>query len=103
MVNTKSRAQKIKVIQGSRRNFTTIFDTLDISPEDMNKPLIGDNFNPLGKSDPLLGLKNPYSKATCLILYLYSMELGSPQLYAEANRVARDKDFTMLQELGPFL
>lgn len=53
--------------------------------------------------DPVHGLKNPYSKMTCLILYLYSMELGTPQLYAEANRVARDMDLTYLSELGPFL
>ena len=39
--------------------------------------------------DPVLGLWNPYSKVTCIILYLYSMELGTPTLYAEANRVAR--------------
>ena len=31
------------------------------------------------------------------------MEMGSPQLYAEANRVARDMDLTFLKELGPFL
>ena len=31
------------------------------------------------------------------------MELGCPQLYAEANRVARDVDLTYLEELGPFL
>ena len=54
-------------------------------------------------TDPILGLGNPYSKVSCLILYLYSMELGSPQLYAEANRVARDMDLDYLKELGPFL
>ena len=31
------------------------------------------------------------------------MEFGSPPLYAEANRVARDMDLTFLKELGPFL
>ena len=31
------------------------------------------------------------------------MELGSPPLYAEANRVARDMDLRYLKELGPFL
>ena len=36
-------------------------------------------------------------------MYLYSMEIGSPQLYAEVNRVARDQDKTYLKELGPFL
>ena len=38
-----------------------------------------------------------------MILYLYSMELGSPQLYADANRAARDMDLTFLRELGPFI
>ena len=53
--------------------------------------------------DEILGLFNPYSKATMLILYLYSLELGSPPLYAEANRVARDMDLTYLKELGPYV
>ena len=54
-----------------------------------------------GKTD--LSVCDPYSKVTCLVLQLYSMELGSPALYAEANRVAREMDFTLLKELGPFL
>lgn len=31
------------------------------------------------------------------------MELGNPPLYAEANRVARDMDFSLLKQLGPFI
>ena len=31
------------------------------------------------------------------------MELGSPPLYAEANRASRDMDLTCLKELGPFV
>lgn len=31
------------------------------------------------------------------------MELGTPPLYAEANRVARDMDLNFLKELGPFM
>ena len=54
-------------------------------------------------NDSELGLYNPYSKVTCFILYLYSMELGSPPLYAELNRVARDMDLTQLTNLGPIL
>ena len=53
--------------------------------------------------DRELGILNPYSKVTCFILYLYSMELGSPPLYAELNRVARDMDLTHLTNLGPIL
>lgn len=46
------------------------------------------------QNDVVLGIDYPYSKVTCLILYLYSMELGTPPLYYEANRVARDMDLT---------
>lgn len=49
------------------------------------------------------GVMCPYSKITCMVLYLYSMELGSPPLYQEVNRVCREMDFTYLYELGPFI
>ena len=50
-----------------------------------------------------LDLSNPYSKMSCLILYIYSMELGSPPLYYEINRVIRDNDQTYLESLGPYI
>lgn len=53
-------------------------------------------------TDPNLGLCNPYSKAACLMMHLYSMEIGNPQLFAELNRVSRDLDITYLEALGPF-
>ena len=87
---------RMKIIKSNRRNFDKIFNAVIVSEEYLTKPMIS-------YEDPILGLDNPYSEATCLILYLYSMELGSPQLYAEANRVARDMDLTHLKELGPFL
>jgi hypothetical protein len=31
------------------------------------------------------------------------MELGTPPLYAEANRIAREMDMSLLDELGPFI
>ena len=37
-----------------------------------------------------LSLWNPYSAVSCWLLYLYSMELGSPPLYMELNRAARE-------------
>lgn len=37
-------------------------------------------------------LDDPYSKATNLIIYLFSLEFGSPPLYSEVNRVCRHKD-----------
>ena len=52
--------------------------------------------------DDELGLKNPYSRATCLILYIYAMELSKPALYAELNRLEGQKDYSQLQNLGPF-
>ena len=33
-----------------------------------------------------INLGNPYSKASCLILLLYSLELGSPPLHSVLNR-----------------
>lgn len=56
-----------------------------------------------GTHNTILGIRNPYSKVACLVLQIYSMELGCPQLYAEANRVAREMDVTHLKELGPYL
>jgi len=43
----------------------------------------------------------PYSRITCFILYLYSMELGDPPLFAELNRITRQNDLTQLENLGP--
>ena len=50
-----------------------------------------------------LDLTNPYSKMTCLILYLYSMELGQPPLYYEINRITRARDNKFLLTLGPYI
>ena len=49
-----------------------------------------------------MNLFNPYSKIVCFVIYLYSMELGDPPLFAELNRMSRDKDYTLLKYLGPF-
>ena len=60
------------------------------------------------ESDPELGLRNPYSKATCMIIYMYSMELGGDKdtgtspFYAEFNKAIRDNDFTNIKIFGPF-
>ena len=32
-----------------------------------------------------LDIHNPYGKISCLVLYLYSMEIGTPPLYTEIN------------------
>ena len=54
-------------------------------------------------TDPELNFINPYSKISCLVAYLYSMELGSPNLYAEVNRVTREMDMTEIEHLGPYI
>ena len=46
---------------------------------------------------------NPYGKISCLVLYLYSMEIGIPPLYAEVNRISREMDMKYLRILGPFI
>ena len=48
-----------------------------------------------GKSpSPELDYESAYSKISCLVVYLYSMEFGHPPLYAEVNRVTREMDMT---------
>ena len=51
--------------------------------------------------DAYLGINNTHSFATCLILYLYSLEAGRPPLYVELNRVLREMDLKYLNQLGP--
>ena len=50
-----------------------------------------------------LNLYNPYSKVACLMLYIYSMELGSPPLYSAVNKACREMDESVLSNLGPFI
>ena len=49
----------------------------------LNQPMYG--YRSGKEEDPELGLWNPYSRISCFVLYLYSMELGSPPLFAELN------------------
>ena len=74
-----------------------MLEALDISKEEYKKPMT------MSDQPSSTNLLSPYNKCVCFILYLYSMEIGSPSLYAEANRVARDVDRSYLKELGPFL
>ena len=66
---------------------------------DTHKPLLAIN----NKQHKLYlsehNLCNPNSKATCLILYLYTMETP---LYSEFNKACRNMDKSMLKSLGPF-
>ena len=54
------------------------------------------------KTNTELDLCNPYSPVVCWIMYLYSMELGTPSFYSELNRACREMDLTLLKQLGPF-
>ena len=47
-------------------------------------------------------LCNPYSTACCIILYIYSMELGKPPLYKVLNHAMRTQDNTYVSQLGPY-
>lgn len=78
----------------TRYIFKDIFDSIQVS--DWDKTLTVDD-------DLEFSIANPYSKVSCFIVHLYSMELGNPPLYSEANRVARDMDLRYLKELGPFM
>ena len=82
--DTKDKNLRMRAIKNTRSTFIEIFHLMEFTDDEMNTPL-NDPYD-----DPILGLTNPYSKACCLLMQLYSMEIGSPQLYAEVNRVARD-------------
>ena len=91
-MENKSVQQQMRVINAASINFKKLKDAVDIQKSDV----------PLERSkDKEIGLYNPYSKVTCFVLYLYSMEFGSPTLYAELNRVTRDMDLSQLKNLGP--
>ena len=76
------------VVKMTRNTYKQMFLSLNI--QDWNKPIEQ-------SYDPELGVKNPYSKISCFVVHLYSMDLGTPPLYSVANRVARDMDLTLLR------
>ena len=79
---TKGKNERLRSVKNNREIFIEIFNLMDFTEAEKDTPM-------KDSDDPILGLSNPYSKASCLLMQLYSMEIGSPQLYAEANRVAR--------------
>lgn len=48
-------------------------------------------------------LANPYAKIVNLLTFLFSIEFGSPPLYAEVNRVCMTNNILDLHDLGPFI
>ena len=79
---TKGKNERLRSVRNNIEIFIEIFNLMDFTEAQINTPMKASN-------DPILGLENPYSKASCMLIQLYSMEIGSPQLYSEANRVAR--------------
>ena len=55
-----------------------ILRSLNINTTDLKMNVSGNNDN---------SLNYPYSKVTVFITQLFSMEFGSPPLYAELNRI----------------
>jgi len=94
-MKNKSKNMHMGVIKRTRHEFKEIFDSINIS--DWNKPMTH------SKADTELGLTNPYSKISCFIVNLYSMEFGNPQFYSVVNKAAREMDLTNLKYLGPFV
>ena len=89
-----SKNERMKVIKSTRKIYKDLIEMVQI--KDMNKPMEHNNH-------PEIGICNPYSKVSCFILYIYSMEWGSPPFYAEVNRIAREMDLKQLKRIGPFI
>ena len=70
--------------------FDYIIEAIDL--KDPNKP-----FKTSGGDD--MDLTNPYGKAACIILYLYSLE---PPFYAVMNQAIKNRDRKMIKYFGPF-
>ena len=83
------------MIKAETKDMERLLNKIGVDKSQWDKPL---EYNT--KSD--LDILNPYSAVSCWVLYLYSMELGSPPLYLELNRAAREMNTTKLPHLGPF-
>lgn len=66
---------------------------------DLKKPGDYMNFNSHDENS----LVDPYAKVTTLMLQFFTMEFGSPPLYAEVNRICRTQDKDCLRTLGPYV
>ena len=92
----RDKKLRVHIIRNSRHDFLFILNTMNFTESEMSTPL-------KSSTHEILGLYNPYSKASCILMNLYSLEIGSPPLYSDANQKARNLDKTFLKELGPFL
>lgn len=78
----------MKYTKATQATFKNLFASINIS--DWHRNLVCDLENPYDAMQ--LGLCNPYSKISCCLLQLYSMEFGTPPLYCAVSRVAREMD-----------
>lgn len=92
----KSKAVQLRMMQIARKTFNDLMEKANIPAERTSEPLHAYDM------DEDLDLANPYSKISCFILYLYSLEFGDPPLYTEVNRAARMNDMSKVETLGPF-
>lgn len=86
-----------KAINTQFKNFREMIEQIKtaIQIKNANSPMVIPKLEST-KFDQDLDITNPYGKVTSLILYLYSMEIGTPPLYSEVNRVTRDMDLKYL-------
>ena len=70
--------------------------------ESQSQPMIQIMNQKDGRFASEMNLYNPYSKVSCLLLYLYTLELSQPPLYAVLNKARRTMDTQHLMTLGPF-
>ena len=87
------KQQHVRIIKEQKETFNKIVQTSGIT--DTDTPL-----NAPGYDD--LSLEYPYSRITCFLVQLYSLELGCPPLYSEFNKAARNMDLKYLRTLGPY-
>lgn len=94
-MSSKSETQKKIIVLSHKTTFNDLLKATNI--QDTSAPMR--KFT--NDEEDELDLTNPYSTITCFILYMYSLEFGSPPLYAELNRVVRTMDLTQIENLGP--
>lgn len=75
-----SEQEQSAIMKSQRQTFSNLLKASDI--KNVAEPLS------YLYSDDELCLTNPYSRITCFLIYLYSLEFGSPTLYAELSRAA---------------
>lgn len=85
----------MRIIKKTKNDIQELLKKISIDEKlwDQEMMYIGDSDNHVA---------NPYGSAACMILQIYSMELGSPPFYAEFNKVCRNLDYKYLKQLGPF-